>query len=140
MIILTITNKSLIYLMLTIFKHKKINQSESFISWKGRKWRTLIGSIYCIMYYARFLLNNTPRYNIHMFLNLHSNLVNLQLCYDNSHSFFLLLQTQSMLIRSDEVSDGVSKYMNSRARFKTLNVRREDYGRRQEKKEDETSK
>ncbi|KYM90925.1 hypothetical protein ALC53_01691 [Atta colombica] len=66
-----------------------------------------------------------------MFLNLHSNLVNLQLCYDNSHSFFLLLQTQSMLIRSDEVSAyGVSKYMNSRARFKTLNVRRENYGRR----------
>ncbi|KYN37951.1 hypothetical protein ALC56_07685, partial [Trachymyrmex septentrionalis] len=54
-------------------------------------------------------------------------------CYDNSHSFLLLLQTQSMLIHSDEVSD-VSEYMNSRARFKTLNARRE------KKKEDKTKR
>ncbi|KYQ53312.1 hypothetical protein ALC60_07548 [Trachymyrmex zeteki] len=66
------------------------------------------------------------QYLPYIFPNLYLNLVNLQ--------------TQTMLIHSDEVSDGVSKYMNSRGRFKTLNARREDYGRRQEKKEDETSK
>ncbi|KYN03452.1 hypothetical protein ALC62_05578, partial [Cyphomyrmex costatus] len=56
-----------------------------------------------------------------VFSNSHLNLVNLQ-------------------IHSDEVSDGVNKYMNSQVRFETLNARREDYGRRQGKKGDETSR
>jgi len=47
-------------------KHKNINQSEFFISWKGRKRKTLIGTFSYALYVVRyaFALGSVPQLTI----------------------------------------------------------------------------